>query len=323
MLTGIARLTASIVLATAGVTAIASSASASDGGPYPGSGAGGGVNCDPRTGLCQVTVTTPGSTGSATQPSQGSTSGVANTSGDSGTTSTPTPQPTLVNGTCTYAQDPTFTPQPGDGLDAHTGQKGAWYAMTCPDGIKPGTNIATTTTTMVWLPAPPPPPVALPTPAALAAQARKNLVLPKPVIASNPAVGRPQMVGIPMWSWMSPGIWSAVSASASVPGESVTATATPIAVEWNFGDGSSTTCLGPGTPFKSGGDPSAASPDCGHTYRTSSGNAPGGVFRVSATINWRVTWVGAGQNGTLNGMTTTSTIPVTVQQSQAIITGTG
>src|SRR5262249_27727074 len=136
-------------------------------------------------------------------------------------------------------------------------------------------------------------------------------------------IGRPQMVGIPMWAWLERGVWSPVSASASVPGESVTATATPVSVAWDFGDGSSATCLGPGTPFTPGDNPSAPSPDCGHTYRTASGNAPGGALQLSATVTWRVSWAGAGQAGVLNGLATTSSVAVTVQQSQAIVTGTG
>jgi hypothetical protein len=229
----------------------------------------------------------------------------------------------MINGSCTYAADPKFVPQPADG-DPHTGQQGAWYIETCPDGIKTGLNpskpIATTTQTMVWLATPPPAAVMLPLPEVLAAQARQNLVLPKPVISSSPGAGVPQMVNVPQWLWLGQGVWQATSAQATVPGESVTATATPVSVTWSFGDGTSMVCAGPGTPFTPGTDPKASSPDCGHVYRTSSGSAPGGVFQVSATITWRVTWVGTGQAGVLNGLTTTAAVPVTVQQSQAIVT---
>ncbi|WP_344662334.1 hypothetical protein [Catenulispora subtropica] len=98
----------------------------------------------------------------------------------------------------------------------------------------------------------------------------------------------------------------------------MTATATPVSVAWDFGDGSTTTCAGPGTPFPTGGDPEASSPDCGHTYTHSSGS---GTYTVRATITWNVTWAGAGQVGAFNGMTTTASEQVVVQQSQALITG--
>lgn len=226
----------------------------------------------------------------------------------------------MINGSCTYAADPGFTPVPGDGLDQHTGQQGAWYRMTCPDAVKPGKPaIATTTTTMVWLTNPPPAALMLPTPAVLAAQAEQQLQLPTPVISSNPRPGLPQLVQVPMWAWLDPAQFTAKSATARVPGLSATVTATPISVQWNFGDGSSISCAGPGSPFPTGGDPSAASPDCGHTYTRSSG--ANGTYTVTATINWNVTWTGGGQAGAFNGMTTTASEQVVVQQSQALVTG--
>jgi hypothetical protein len=173
---------------------------------------------------------------------------------------------------------------------------------------------------MVWLTNPPPAALMQPTPAVLAERARNSLTLPKPVIDANPPVGSPQWVGVPTWSFVPRSVWVPVSASASVPGMTVRATATPVSVTWNFGDGTSTVCTGPGTPFTPGTDPKASSPDCGHTYRTSSGGAPGGVYQVSATIDWRVDWAGAGAAGTLPGLTTTATLPVIVLQSQAIVT---
>lgn len=220
----------------------------------------------------------------------------------------------MINGSCTYAPDPTYQPL----NDPHAGEKGAWYLMTCPDAVKPGNPpIATTVTSEVWLASPPPAP-ALPSPAVLAAEARQKLRLPAPTIASSPRPGLPQLVSVPMWAWTPRSVFMPVSATAEVPGESVTATATPVSVAWDFGDGSTTTCAGPGTPFPTGGDPEASSPDCGHTYTHSSGS---GTYTVRATITWNVTWAGAGQAGAFNGMTTTSTEQVQVLQSQALVTG--
>jgi hypothetical protein len=290
--------------------------------PVGGGGGGGSVTCPSGSGSCQITVTTPGTPGTTPSPSQGSGSGSSGSGGGSGATATPSPEYTIVNGECVYAADPTYTPIAGE--TTHTGEKGAWYLETCPDAIKLGGNpnrpIATTTQQDVWLTNPPPAALIQPTPAQLADRARNNLVLPKPVIGSNPPVGSPQWVGIPTWSFLPASMWTSVSAKAEVPGMSVTATATPVSVTWDYGDGTSATCAGPGTPFASGTDPKASSPDCGHTYRTSSGTAPGGKYQVSATITWQVTWAGTGGNGVLNGLATTATVPVTVLQSQAIIT---
>lgn len=322
MLTAVRRTATVAALSCIGLLAGAGLAVAGvqDPGPTPVGGGGGTVTCPTGAGSCQIGVATPGTPGApgdTTSPSQGGGGSIGSSGGGSG--ATPSPEPTLINGSCVYAADPGFVPQPADG-DPHTGQQGAWYLMTCPDGVKPGTNIATTKQQMVWLTTPPPPALMQPTPAVLADRARNSLVLPKPVIGSNPPVGSPQWVGVPTWSFLPASLWTAVSARAAVPGMSVTATATPGSVTWDYGDGTSTTCSGPGTPFAPGTDPKASSPDCGHTYRTSSGSVPGGKYQVSATITWRVTWVGAGQVGVLNGLTTTATIPVTVLQSQAIVT---
>jgi hypothetical protein len=104
-----------------------------------------------------------------------------------------------------------------------------------------------------------------------------------------------------------------------VPGVSVTATARPVSAIWFMGDGGSVLCDGPGTPWRPGNDPAAASPDCGYTYRRSSAGAADGKFSVTVTVTWRVTWAGAGGSGTIPGLTTTGTVQVPVQESQAVI----
>ena len=63
------------------------------------------------------------------------------------------------------------------------------------------------------------------------------------------------------------------------------AVARPTAVTWSMGDGGSVTCDGPGTAFPAGGDPKSASPDCGHTYRTSSAGQQVDAFPVKTMVN--------------------------------------
>jgi hypothetical protein len=145
--------------------------------------------------------------------------------------------------------------------------------------------------------------------------ARARLDLPAPVTAANP-VGT-QLVNLPTWLWLVSG-WNTVSASAAVPGVVVTATARPRAATWAMGDGANVTCTGPGIAFRTGGDPQAASPDCGHTYRRSSAAQPGGRYAVTVTVHWSVTWSGAGQSGTLPEMTTTSATSFRVAESPAL-----
>jgi hypothetical protein len=192
---------------------------------------------------------------------------------------------------------------------------GAWYVYKCTG---PGFRDALYRPP-VWIADGQPGPVPLPSPAELAAQARNQLRLPAPKIKANPAGD--QLVSLPTWLWLDPSSWSNISATASVPGVSVTAVARPTSVTWSMGDGGSVTCTGPGSPFPAGGDPKSASPDCGYTYRTSSAGQRAEAFPVSATVNWTVTWSGAGQGGTFPNMTTTGSAAFRVAESQGIATG--
>ncbi|MCU1680231.1 MAG: putative ATP/GTP-binding protein [Amycolatopsis sp.] len=194
-------------------------------------------------------------------------------------------------------------------------QKGSWYVWHCST---PGMTDALFRAP-VWIPDGQQPGAAqLPSPAELAQMAYKQLRLPTPSIAANPA--GEQLVNLPTWMWLSSG-WGPVSATATVPGVTVTATATPTSVSWSMGDGSTVTCTGAGSPFHPGSDPKAASPDCGHTYRTSSASQAGEAFPVSATVHWTVTWAGAGLGGVFPGLTTTGNAAFRVAESQALNNG--
>lgn len=159
-------------------------------------------------------------------------------------------------------------------------------------------------------------------PVDVARLARDQLGLPAPRIAANPRTA--QLVNLATWLWLDGG-WASVSATASVPGTSVTATARPRSVTWSMGDGSTVTCASAGTPYRPDGaprvDPRSSSPDCGHTYRRSSADQPGHTYAVSATVRWTVTWAGAGQTGTFPELTTTATARFRVAESQALNTG--
>jgi hypothetical protein len=154
----------------------------------------------------------------------------------------------------------------------------------------------------------------------LAEQAVRRLELPAPRIGLNPSGSAPQVTFVPTWLWIDPVVWAARSANASAGGLSVTATGVPVSVTWSTGDGQSVTC-GPGTPWTSGIDPAAASPDCGHTYTTASRTAPGGRYLLTASIAWQVTWVGGGTSGTEPALTSTASVAVLVVESSALTTG--
>jgi hypothetical protein len=176
---------------------------------------------------------------------------------------------------------------------------GAWYLKSCT-----GTDMSTQA--LVFLTTPP---VAVPE--VLARHARSMLRLPPPGITVNPPGD--QLVGLPTWFSTPAASWQTQSATAEAAGVTITATARPVQAVWQNGDGSSAICSGPGTPWTGGTDPTAASPDCGHLYTTSSSVMPGAMYTVTVTVTWLVTWAGAGQTGTVAGMNTTATAPLTVR----------
>jgi hypothetical protein len=157
-----------------------------------------------------------------------------------------------------------------------------------------------------------------PGPQLLAEEAVKALRLPSPVIHTNPSTAGPVLVAVPVWLWLDPTSWGPRTATASVPGMSVTATATPTQVLWSPGDGTSVRCPGPGTAWSSGVDPAAASPSCGHLYTQSSAGAPEATFTMAATTTWRITWAGGGHTGAAADLRTTAQVPVAVAESQAV-----
>lgn len=189
---------------------------------------------------------------------------------------------------------------------------GSWYVYQCsgPDGVRDGLYRPP-----VFIPddqAPPGGSASAPSPEQLARQAYSQLRLPSPSIAASPE--GPQLVRLPTWLWIENG-WEPVSATASVPGVSVTATAKPTKVQWSMGEGGSRTCDGPGTPYSSDRNPRSASPDCGYTYRRASGD---GGFRVTATVSWSVSWSGAGESGTFDDLSTTDSTSFVVEEVGAV-----
>jgi hypothetical protein len=216
---------------------------------------------------------------------------------------------------------PAAVPAPGERFARRPvrpapGERGAWYVYRCST---PGVRDALYRPP-VWIPdAAPAAPV--PSAAQLAERARSQLRLPSPAIRANPAAD--QIVGLPTWMWLDRAGWAPVSATASVPGVSVTAVARPVSAVWSTGDGARVTCAGPGSPFPAGADPADASPDCGHTYRSSSAGRPGDAYPVTVAVRWEVAWAGAGQAGTAADLTTASTAAFRVAEVHALATTTG
>lgn len=199
-----------------------------------------------------------------------------------------------------------------DGPSERDGVPGASYRPQCIDDPADAQRAA------VWIPD-----SEAPGPGLLGQIAVSRLSLPAPDIALSPPPPAPQLVHLPMWLWVEESTWGSRSATASVPGLSVTATATPTVVVWSAGDGGSRTCEGPGTPWQAGMDPRAQSPTCGYTYTRASRGEPGGAFELSATVTWEVTWSGGGTSGSVDPLTTSAGTQVVVTESLSRNTGGG
>ncbi|GAB1644372.1 hypothetical protein [Krasilnikovia sp. MM14-A1259] len=209
-----------------------------------------------------------------------------------------------------YYEPADLSPVMIENLGGQPAGEGGWYQKVCygPDG-----QATTGFGGPVWIAGAP----HAVSPEILARQARAKLRLPEVTIRMNPPGD--QLVNLPVWLALDKASWKTQSATASVPGVSVTATARPVSVVWSMGDGSTRTCDGPGTAWRPGTDPKAASPDCGYVYRRSSAGAAGGSYTVAVTVTWEVTWAGAGQTGTVPGLTTAGQVQTRVQESQAVI----
>ena len=255
----------------------------------------GSVDCvqNPTNPMCSVTVEVPGAPGS---PGGGGNVPCRMPDGRSVPCSVPDVG-WLADDGC-YYQPAVELPSPGDGVP--DGQ-GRWYVGQC--GYPPNEDVVK----YRWFASPP-------GPQQLADEAVRALRPPAPAIRLNPKPPVPQLVRLPSWVWLDRSSWGPRTATASVPGMSVTATATPTKVVFTTGDGTSFTCAGPGTPWKRGMNPAAESPSCGHIYTRA------GAFTLSATVTWAITWAGGGETGTAPALTTTSSLGVRVTESQALVT---
>jgi hypothetical protein len=262
---------------------------------------GGPVDCtkDPKAPQCTIQVSTPGSPGSP------GSSGTVTCKGPAGET-----EPCYVQGVGWLGSDGCYwrpmTPAelaPFPDVFPPPAPPGQWYIGSCG---KPPDFFPITKYQVFNGP---------PNAAVLADAAVKALRLPTPVVRLNPAPPAPQLVGLPTWVWLDGGSWGSRSATASVPGLSVTATALPAQLTLTTSDGATVSCKGPGTAWAAGTDPRAASPSCGHTFTSA------GAATVTATVTWNVSWAGGGQTGTVPAITTTATVAAQVQESAGLNTG--
>ena len=155
-------------------------------------------------------------------------------------------------------------------------------------------------------------------PAELALQALESVSVPDPTIGTSPAAGR-LVVHVPTWLWIDGDWWQTYAAEAEAGRVVSTVTVEPTSAVWTMGDGSQTTCEGPGTAWQPGLPESAT--DCSHTYTTASDGGDGGRFGLSVAVDLSVTWSSnAGPGGTLPTISRGGDLSVRVGEIQALET---
>jgi hypothetical protein len=306
MLTMLRRLMLVALLGIAAAVAVAGPATAGDGT--------GGVSCPngSSTPGCDINAGTGGNSGNTKPGNRGGQGGDGKCRDPKGAEIPCRREGGWARSDGCYYKPADVSPSTVDALGGQPAGEGGWYQRVCyNDDGETTSGIGGP----VWIAGAPP----VVSPEVLARQARSRLKLPTVVIQINPP-GK-QLTHLPTWLSLDASSWRTKSATASVPGVSVTATARPVQATWALGNNQTKVCTGPGTKWTLGTDPKLPSPDCSYTYIHSSAQASGGKYTVTVTVTWEVTWAGAGQSGTVPGLTTTGSVPVTVQESQAVITG--
>ncbi len=172
----------------------------------------------------------------------------------------------------------------------------------------------------------PPPGGGAPAPAidprVLAVAASKNIRVGEFEINLSPSPPTDQLVGLPMWMWVSGDALGVKSDSVTAGTVTVTATAKATAVVFDMGDGHSVTCTDPDATK----DPtSVRKTSCSYTYPRSSApraDHAGEAYTITARVTWAVNYTvaGAAGGGPLPAITRTTTATVRVAEQQVLNT---
>lgn len=158
---------------------------------------------------------------------------------------------------------------------------------------------------------------------AVARRLRDRLDLTAPQLRTSPAAPVNALVGLQTWLWVPRDQWRQLTRSASLGGTTVTVTAKPIQTRWDMGEGTKN-CPSPGRVWRTGLGRDATTP-CGFTYAHTSLRAPGGRYRISAKLRYRVTWTcsgdcsaPAGDLGTIDSRPDFAALEVSERQSVVV-----
>jgi hypothetical protein len=136
-------------------------------------------------------------------------------------------------------------------------------------------------------------------------------------------------VDLATWFWLDPSIWRAESVTATAGPVSATAVARPIAVVWTTGDGGRVVCDGPGTAYVVSLPAASQNTACSYDYPDTSagqltldGDPDDGMYVVTATVEWSVSWssIGVAGGGSLPTLYTSSSSLLRVVQVESVNT---
>jgi hypothetical protein len=159
-------------------------------------------------------------------------------------------------------------------------------------------------------------------PRTLAVAAQKNIPVGQFTINLSPSPPTDQLVGLPMWMWVTGDALGNKSDTVTAGAVTVTATASATEISFDMGDGHTVHCTAPDATT----DPRAArKTSCEYTYPRSSAPRPdhvGDAYTITAKVVWAVNYTVAGApgGGPLPGITRTATTTVRVAEAQAINT---
>lgn len=136
------------------------------------------------------------------------------------------------------------------------------------------------------------------TPQQLLAQALAELQIPVLSADTAPPRGKDGLVGLPEWFWVPGADWRARSVTIQAGPVWATARAKPTGLTFEPGRGlPPAACSGPGTAYNPAKPTSAQHTDCSYTYAQPSAGQPANAYRAGVIVTWRVTWTGSGGTG--------------------------
>ena len=212
-------------------------------------------------------------------------------------------------------------PDKGDAL-AHAADNGQWYRMRCDASTEEGRarikELMFSSKVWEWVPEGRAAPEPVVDPVTLARAAVEAAAIPAPSVETNPRITTDDgvegaaVVGVDTWVWAASGTPSHVEVRATAGSTSVSVSADAGGLSLSA-PRARTRCTGWGEPWREGASREGDS-DCVVVFTRSAARVP---LTVSATYD--ITWTSTnGRSGTLEALTTTTTIDLPVAEIQTI-----